>query len=586
MRTPSRGLLATALVATLLAGCAMQPAGVDRLPDDDPARLLEQAAQQAPEQAARTRLEAADILARQGQTTQALEIASDIDDSRLEGRDLTHWALLLADLGQREQDPWAVIQATQRLDELDLGREEALGLREQLGLALLEVDEPRAAAEALLAVQAATDEVSLNDPIWRALGRLDGGELSTLGREGDELTRGWVALAERVRSSGGDIQRLFARLDDWRERNPRHPAARQVPAELLALRELRGLEVRHVAVLLPESGPLARAAGAIADGMRTRHRDAIGSGTSGVQLSFLDASRGDLAALYREAENRGAQVVVGPLDKEQVTELENRDSVPLPTLALNYGHGERNRAVGLFQFGLSAEDEARQAARRAWGDGHRRAALLVPDNDWGRRVGEAFWDEWNGQGGEVTNAVRYNPGAPATESTRRAIGSPRPDMLFLLGLPDYARQVPPTLDYYDASQLPVYATSHLFEGRLNPQLDHDLDDVQFLDIPWQIPDAAVGGVDALPFSDSYHQLREEEDSTLFRLRAMGVDAYELALRLPQFQALPDSELFGATGTLRAGEDGRIQRQLPWARFLNGVPQPILIPGIFGDDRAP
>ncbi|MBB3330012.1 hypothetical protein BDK63_000854 [Halomonas campaniensis] len=586
MLTPSRGLLATALVATLLAGCAMQPGSVDRLPDDDPARLLEQAAQQAPEQAARTRLEAADILARQGQTTQALEIATDIDDSRLEGRDLTHWALLLADLGQREEDPWAVIQATQRLDELDLGREEALGLREQLGLALLEVDEPRAAAEALLAVQAATDEVSLNDPIWRSLGRLDGGELSTLGREGDELTRGWVALAERVRSSGGDIQRLFARLDDWRERNPRHPAARQVPAELLALRELRGLEVRHVAVLLPESGPLARVAGAIADGMRTRHRDALGSGASGVQLSFLDASRGDLAALYREAENRGAQVVVGPLDKEQVTELESRDSVPLPTLALNYGHGERNRAEGLFQFGLSAEDEARQAARRAWGDGHRRAALLVPDNDWGRRVGEAFWDEWNGQGGEVSNAVRYNPGAPATESTRRAIASPRPDMLFLLGLPDYARQVPPTLDYYDASQLPVYATSHLFEGRLNPQLDHDLDDVQFLDIPWQIPDAAVGGVDALPFSDSYRQLREEEDSTLFRLRAMGVDAYELALRLPQFQALPDSELFGATGTLRAGEDGRIQRQLPWARFLNGVPQPILIPGIFGDDRAP
>ncbi|MFW6346281.1 MAG: penicillin-binding protein activator [Halomonas sp.] len=586
MRTPSRGLMAIALVATLLAGCAIQPDAVDRAPDDDPARLLEQATQQAPEQAARTRLEAADILARRGQTTQALEVATDIDDSRLEPRDLTQWALLLADLGQREESPWSVIQATQRIDDLALDQDEALRLREQLGLALLEVDEPRAAAESLLVVQADTDSVSLNDPIWQALGQLDGGELTRLKREGDALTRGWVTLAEQVRISGGDIQRLFARLDAWRERNPRHPAARQVPAELLALRELRGREVGHIAVLLPESGPLANAADAIADGMRTRHRDAVGSGASGVRLSFLDASQNDLAALYREAENRGAQVVVGPLDKAQVTELEKRDRVPLPTLALNYGHGERNRAEDLFQFGLSAEDEARQAARRAWVDGHRRAALLVPDNDWGQRVGEAFWEAWQQRGGEVTNAVRYDPGVSATDSTRRAISSPQPDLLFLVGLPEYARQVPPTLDYYDADQLPVYATSHLFEGRLNPQLDYDLDDVQFLDIPWQIPDAAVGGEDALPFGDSYRQLREEDDSTLFRLRAMGVDAYELALRLPQFQALPDSELFGATGTLRPDEDGRIQRQLPWARFVNGVPQPILIPRIFGDDRSP
>jgi uncharacterized protein len=587
MRIPTRGLLATALSAMLLVGCAAPPAIVDRVTDDDPGRLLEQAGQQEPAQAARTRLEAADILARQGERTQALEIAADIDDSLLEREPRARWALLLADLGEALGEPWAVIQATQDLDALALERDQALSLRERLGMALLEVDEPAAAAEALLRVQAGTGDEALNDPIWKALTQLDGEALSALSREvGDDLTRGWVALAELYRTSGGDIERLFARLDDWRERNARHPAARRLPADLLALRELRGLEVRHIAVLLPQSGPLAGPASAIAEGMRTQHRQAANAGGSGVQLSFLDASGGDLEALYREAENRGAQVVVGPLDKDEVTRLEALDRVPLPTLALNYGYGERNRAEGLFQYGLSAEDEARQTARRAWRDGRRSAALLVPDNDWGRRVGEAFWDEWQAQGGEVTNAVRYNPGAPATESTRRAIGNPRPDMLFLLALPEYARQVPPTLDYYYASRLPVYATSHLFEGQLNPQLDHDLNDVQFLDIPWQIPDAAVGGVEVLPFLDSYRALREESDPTLFRLHAMGVDAYELARRLPQLQAVPGSELFGATGTLRPARDGRIERQLPWARFVNGVPQPILIPGLFGDGDAP
>ncbi|MFB9147885.1 penicillin-binding protein activator [Halomonas alkalicola] len=582
MRIPTRGLLATALLALLLAGCATAPGIVDRVTEDDPARLLEQAGQQEPAQAARSRLEAADILARQGERTQALRVASDIDDSLLEGPQRARWALLLADLGEALGEPQAVIQATRDLDELALEPAQSRALRERMGLALLAEDEPAGAARALLRVQAETDDVALNDPIWEALIRMDHQAISVLARDEDALTRGWLELTELYRASGGDIERFLGRLEEWRSRNGRHPAARQLPADLAALGELRGLEVRHIAVLLPESGPLARPAAAIAEGMRTQHRNSGGD----VRLSFIDAASGDLESLYREAESRGAQVVIGPLDKDQVSQLEARDRVPLLTLALNYGHAERNRADGLFQYGLSAEDEARQAALRTWRDGHRRAALLVPDNDWGRRVGEAFWNEWQALGGEVTNAVRYNPGAPATESTRRAISNPRPDALFLLGLPDYARQVPPTLDYFNASQLPVYATSHLFEGRINPRLDNDLNDVQFLDIPWQIPEAAVGGVEVLPFLDSYRSLREESDPTVFRLQAMGVDAFELARRLPQLQAIPGSEVQGATGTLRPGSDGRIERQLPWARFVNGVPQPILIPGIFGDERTP
>ncbi|TDR53792.1 hypothetical protein DFP85_10881 [Halomonas ventosae] len=583
MKISFRGPLAAALTALLLAGCSFQPGIIERQADGDPQRLLQQAEQQEPSQAALSRLEAADILARQGNRTQALEVAKEIDDSRLERQDRVRWALLLSELGEVEGDPWAVVQAGQLLDEVDLPRAASLTLRERLGMALGEVDEPRAAARALIRVQAETEREDLNDPIWEQLSRLDGGSLTTLREEGGDLTRGWVALAELVRSSGGDIQRLFARLDDWRERHRGHPAARRLPGEITALGELRGQEVDHIAVFLPESGPLSGIAGAIREGIRTHHLEGV---DSGVRLTFLDSSHGDLEALYREAAELGAQVVVGPLDKDAVSELEQRERVPLPTLALNYGRGERNRALGLFQYGLSAEDEARQAARRAWVDGHRLASLLVPDNDWGRRVGEAFWNAWRDQGGEVANAVRYNPESSATESARRAVTNPQPDMLFLLALPEYARQVPPTLDYYYSGDLPIYATSHLYEGRLQPRLDHDLDDVLFADIPWQIPDAAVGGVEALPFLDSYRRLREESDPAMFRLMAMGVDAYELATRLPQLQAISGSELFGATGTLSPGEDGRIQRRLPWARFVNGVPQPVLIPGVFGDDRAP
>ena len=568
-----RGLLAILLLALLVTGCA-PPGIIDRVPDDDPASLLEQAEQQAPEQAAASRLEAADILARRGQRTQALEVLGDIDDARLHGDQRLQWAMLLSELGEELDEPRAVIRAGQLLDQVEVPRDAGLFLRERMGRALMQVEDYRAAAELLLHVQARTDSEALNDVIWPSLSRLDGNEFAGLREGADELTLGWLELASLVRESDGDVERLFARLEAWRERNPQHPAARSIPTDIQALRELRGQQVRHIAVLLPESGPLAGIAESIRTGMRIHHLQSI-ERNGGVRLSFLDASRGDLDALYTEARSLGAQVVIGPLDKDQVSELEARDRVPLPTLALNYGDGSANQAQGLFQYGLSAEDEARQVARRARADGHRRSALLVPDNEWGARVGRAFEQEWRNLDGVVTNIIAYNPRGSATESTRRVLSGGHPDMLFLLALPSYARQVPPTLDYFNAANLPIYATSHLYEGRPQPQLDHDLDAVNFVDIPWQIPDAAVGGVEALPYLASFQDLQPDADPSTFRLMAMGVDAYELARRLPQFQLLPESELSGATGLLVPGRDGRIERRLPWARFERGVPRPAL-----------
>ncbi|HAA46219.1 MAG: hypothetical protein XD36_0139 [Halomonas sp. 54_146] len=494
MKQSLRGLLAAALVALLVAGCAMQPPSVvDRVPAKDPGQLLSQAEQQAPAQAAKTRLEAANIMARQGERDNAFETASAIDESLLSEADRVSWALLFSELARALNEPRAVLRATQVLD-----------------------DE--------LPMQANQQET----------------------------------LAERQR---------------WARE-----ALDQAEPMRVALPELEGQNIRRIVVALPESGPLSSVANTIATAMR-QHNEVKGGNA---ELSFLDASRYSLDELYDRARQMNAQLIIGPLDKDQVTQLEQRDSVPLPTLALNYGSGDSNQAQRLFQYGLSAEDEAQQAARRAWQDGHRQMSMMVPDNSWGRRVGEAFWNEWQSLGGDITNAVRYNPESSVSNAVKTALNVSGErarlnniDALFLLALPEYARQVPPTMDYYYAPNLPIYATSHLHDGRLQARLNQDLNDVMFLDIPWQIPDAAVGGEEAVPFASTYRRLRDESDASMFRLMAMGVDAYELAIRLSNLAELEGFS--GSTGTLYLRSDGRIYRELPWAKFQNGVPTPILIP---------
>ncbi|TVP50880.1 MAG: penicillin-binding protein activator [Halomonas sp.] len=501
MKQSLRGFLAAALVAILVAGCAMQPPGVvDRAPDQDPDQLLGQAEQQAPEQAAKTRLEASSIMARQGERDNAFETAEAIDESLLSETDRVRWALLFSELARALNEPRAVLRATQVLDD---------------GLSM----------------QANQQEVLEERQQW---------------------ARTALDQADPVR---------------------------------VALPELEGQEIRRIVVALPESGPLSSVANTIATAMRQHHEVQGGS----AELSFLDASRYSLEELYDRAQQMNAQLIIGPLDKDQVTQLEQRDSVPLPTLALNYGNSDNNQAQRLFQYGLSAEDEARQAARRAWQDGHRQMSMMVPDNGWGRRVGEAFWNEWQRQGGEITNAVRYNPESSVSNAVQTALNVSGErarlgniDALFLLALPEYARQVPPTMDYYYAPNLPIYATSHLYEGRQQTRLDQDLNDVMFMDIPWQIPNAAVGGEEALPFASTYRSLRDESDASMFRLMAMGVDAYELAIRLSNLAELDG--LTGSTGTLHLQSDGRIYRELPWAQFQNGTPSPILSPSRESSDE--
>ncbi len=59
---------------------------------------------------------------------------------------------------------------------------------------------------------------------------------------------------------------------------------------------------------------------------------------------------------------------------------------------------------------------------------------------------------------------------------------------------------------------------------------------------------------------------------------MGADAYRLHQWLSLLKTLPDTEIRGATGSLSLGEDNRVVRQQPWARFQRGVPRPAPSPG--------
>jgi outer membrane PBP1 activator LpoA protein len=264
------------------------------------------------------------------------------------------------------------------------------------------------------------------------------------------------------------------------------------------------------------------------------------------------------------------------------------------TLALNQTADEVSVPSLMFQFALDPEDEARQVAQRAAADGRMRALLLLPNNEWGRRVFKAFDTELKTLGGSIASMRFYDPEArdystPITqlllidESRARAnalsatIGThlefaPRArgdaQFIFIGAQPVQGRSLRPALRFHLSEDLPVYATSDIFEP--DADANSDLEGVIFPDMPWVISPDAVS-TELRTALSKHWPVRARGRG---RLYAFGFDAYRLVPLLKAGKFGNTHAIPGMTGLLSVDSKGRVRRELDWARVAGGKPSPL------------
>ncbi len=503
------------------------------------------------------------------------ELALDQDRFFL-ARELLTDETLAARRGQMTEDQrrrWHRLRG----DLFSLLGEEARSVKEYVALTELLDDR-----QALLAV---------HDQIWRTLSHMP---RASLGKAADTTTdatlEGWYRLALLSRQSQGNIDRQVQRIAGWRSDNPRHPAARIPPTSLQRAAAASTAAPDSLALLLPHHGDYSAAGNTLRDGFLSAYYRIMDNGGKLPAIHIYDTTATDTpVALYNRAVAEGADMVVGPLRKENLEALMAEPALPVPVLGLNYLEGASNPHANLYQFGLSTADEVRQVVHRAWLEGHRSALVIYPDQPWGQSARDNFADAWRDRDGTLVSAPPYGenqadfspllrPVLLLDQSEERArrlertLGKnlefvPRRrqdiDMIFLLARPQHGRQVKPTLDFLYAGDLPVYATSHIYRGQADPGQDRDLEGILFTAMPWTVPaleDRALDAGDGL--APAYRNLF-----------AMGADAYKMHQWLALMQALPDVELQGHTGNLTMGPANRLRRILPWAVFHNGRVKP-------------
>lgn len=404
----------------------------------------------------------------------------------------------------------------------------------------------------------------------------------------DPVVRGWLTIGSLAASTGQQGVGWNNGVVRWRNENPDHPAM-MILGDLDLPEHLLLEYPRQIALLLPLSGPNASLGRTIQNGFLGAYF-ATASGLDDRQsVRIYDVlAEGGASAAYARAVADGAEFVVGPLLKSNVTELANDILVPVPVLTLNNLSDDTLAPPGLYQFSLAPEDEAMSAAQRALNDGHERGVALVPNNDWGRRLLTSFATEFEGLGGTLLDYRTYTPGKQdfsneienlmgltgsvnRYQRLRANIGGAlqfdprrRQDTEFIFLATDAAagRLLKAQLKFHYSGDIPVYSTSSVnsFDGRSNA----DLNGVMFADTPWTIDPQPW--IEQLPAQFAEHWPEERRRT---RLHAMGYDAYNLIASLYAARGGNMNELEGATGTLFLDANGRIHRRLAWAQFQRG-----------------
>lgn len=436
--------------------------------------------------------------------------------------------------------------------------------------------------------------------IWQALSMMSLRALQQLRTAPPpDVLSGWMALVAIAKTYQLNPAQLKAHIADWRQRYPHHPVLAKILNGLLLRRQEEVAYPSHIALLLPLTGKFAQAADAIRDGFIAAYYSRHPGPAVTVRIYNTGDNPADILNIYQRAVRDGAGFIIGPLDKDAVNVLAQQARLPVPTLALNYSADYHSYPEGLYQFSLSPEDEAQQTAERTWLDGHVNGAALVPDTPWGTRIYQAFKARWEQLGGHVVSMQTYNPqrndfSAPirrllSIDASRQrhrileyllhrkikffARRRQDIDFIFIAAQPRQGRLIRPQLKFYHAGTLPVYATSLIFDGTINPEMDRDMDGVRFGDMPW------VLGEDSTQHS-IHSQLAPyitPAGNSLPRLYAFGIDAFSVIPALSPLQRYPYERYDGETGSLSLDANHRLRRQLSWVIFRSGRPVPLDAP---------
>ena len=313
----------------------------------------------------------------------------------------------------------------------------------------------------------------------------------------------------------------------------------------------------HLAVLLPLSGDLAKAAVPVRDGLLAGYYAAP---RRRPDVRFYDTAAG-VAAAYDRAKAAGADFIVGPLGRDEVGRLFGQGALDVPVLALN--RATVAPPPGSASFSLAPEDDGIAAAEYLVAHQAMRTLVLADGDDGMRRAIAAFREQYRQRGGTVVAELPVAPVpvgmAGALTAAARAEGGV--DAVFLAVRASQAVALSPQLLSAGLAGKLRVATSQLGAASAQDAGGHALDGIAFPSDAW-----TLRNMPGLPPPAEAASLLASARGPAQRLFAFGYDAWLLVAYLDRLATDPNASVPGATGRLRLDGFGNIVRTPAWSTW--------------------
>lgn len=386
---------------------------------------------------------------------------------------------------------------------------------------------------------------------------------------GNVSVQGWWDLAEIMITSNSQEERI-RKYRSWKFKYGDHLAARYPPASFQKQYEAP----QKIALLLPQSGPLSSAATAIKNGFLSAYlQTAL---PENVSVDVYDTSTTEITTLIEQVVDEGVDVIVGPLDKENVRRVLERNSANIPIVALNRpSHSVQNSPQhNLVQLAQVVEDDAVAVARQLHRQDLQRVLLVLGDDHWCVRATLSFRDtiedsvfiaaetvlsDLSKATENVANLLRVSQStarqSDIVRTTRRTVeftARRRHDIDAIVAFVDHDEftALSAALHYHFAGNIPVFLIEPTFRDLT--RAGSYADGTAFTTTPAHL----------YPFSLTT-QIQESfaDASVLYPLYVFGVDAYRTTMQVEG--VLSGEAIFGYTGYLQRNDSGALVREPLW-----------------------
>jgi outer membrane PBP1 activator LpoA protein len=315
-----------------------------------------------------------------------------------------------------------------------------------------------------------------------------------------------------------------------------------------------------MAVLLPLTGSLGSAGASVRDGFLAAY---YGESRRRPDVRFYDTrgTGGGAQDAATRAVADGAQMLVGPLGRDEVNAIAMPAGKHVPWIALN--RGSRPPGAGNTSFALLPDEEGTAAAERLLERGLKRVIVFTGRSDNAVRGAAAFRAALAAGGGSVVADIAVAGETPDLDARLGAlvVGPNAAQAVFLALEAAPARGVAAQLKSSAAAPLPRIATSLILSGA-STRSDAELDGIEYPELPW-----LLGQGSGLPAPDAVRLSSARGGGQ--RLFAFGADAWRLAAYFERLYNDPSASVRGATGLLRVDIAGPVRRVPAWAVFSGG-----------------